>query len=135
MHQPDSSYLHWEHSQPPATEILSRAHDLVSFGWCQGADARDATHLPVQPWSSKACYWSLLGALVAALDAPPDAMPESPELIAELRLALVAVSETMTAWSLEDWNDDTERTQAEVIETLAAARRRCAARLTTTDPN
>jgi len=127
MRKPDSSYLHSERSQPSATEILRRAHDLVAFGWCQRADARDAGYRPVQPWSSQACSWSLLGALVAALDAPGEAIPESPELIAELRLALVAVSETLTAWSLEDWNDATERTQAEVIDTLAAAQRRCAA--------
>ena len=134
MRNPDSFYLHWEHSQLSAAEILRRAHDLVAFGWCQQADARDADYRPVRPWTARACYWSLLGALVAALDAP-EVTPESPQLIAELRLALVAVSETITASSLQDWNDDTERTHAEVMETLAAAHQRCAARLATTDPD
>ena len=89
----------------------------------------------MQPWSSQACYWSLLGALVAALDAPREATPESPQLVVELRLALDALSETMTAWSLKDWNDDGRRTQAEVLDTLAAAQRRCSASLATTDPD
>jgi hypothetical protein len=129
----NSSYVYWDSSsEPSATEILRRAHDLVAFGWCQGADATDARHQPVQPWSSDACCWSLLGALVAALDAPRDPGTDSPELIAELRIALVAISETITSWSLESWNDDAARTQQDVIGTLAAALSRCAT-LTGTD--
>ena len=135
MRNPDSSYLHWGGWEPAAAEILRRAHDLVAFGWCQDVDARDASYRPVQPWSSQACYWSLLGALVAALDAPRGARLESPQLIAELRLALEALSETMTAWSLKDWNDDGGRTQGEVLDTLTAAQRRCLTSHATTDPD
>ena len=134
MPEPEPPYLHWDHSDPTAVQILRRAHDLVAFGWCQHADAMDADRRPVHPWSSRACSWSLLGALVAALDAP-NKRPETPELIAELRLALVALSETIGAWSLQDWNDATERTQTEVAETLAAARQRCVAKQSAAEPN
>jgi hypothetical protein len=130
--EPSESYLHWERPRPSADEILRRAHDLVAFGWCQGTDATDADRRPVQPWSSRACYWSLLGALVAALHAPRDGPGENPAPIAELRLALIGVSETISAWSLRGWNDDPARSQAEVVEMLAAARHRCAAHLGST---
>jgi hypothetical protein len=127
MRAPDS-YLHWDASAPSAVEILRRARDLVAFGWCQGVDATDAEHRPAPPWSSRACYWSLLGALAAALDAPQEGNEDSPACIAELRLALVCVSETISAWSLEHWNDEPGRTQAEVVEMLTAAHLRCEAR-------
>jgi hypothetical protein len=123
------SYLHWDASAPSAIEILRRARDLVAFGWCQGADATDAEHRPAEPWSSRACYWSLLGALAAALDAPREGRADSPALVAELRLALVGVSETISDWSLETWNDEPNRTQSEVVEMLNAARLRCTARI------
>ena len=41
MHPSDSD-LHWDETVLSAVEILRRAHDLVAFGWCQGADATDA---------------------------------------------------------------------------------------------
>jgi hypothetical protein len=121
-------YLHWDDVPLSAIEILRRAHHLVTFGWCQQTDATDAEHDPVDPWSARACHWSLLGALAAALGPPrQDNSPESPTVVAELRLALLAVSEVIPDWSLQQWNDDPRRTQAGVVEMLAAARERCAA--------
>src|SRR5438874_12877230 len=84
--RPPDSYLHWDDAALAAVESLRRAHDLVAFGWCQGADATDAEHHPVKPWSERACYWSLLGALSAAPGTPQQDMPESTARIAELRL-------------------------------------------------
>jgi hypothetical protein len=120
------SHLHWDDAQLSAAEILRRAHSLVEFGWCQGADATDAADQPVDPFSANACHWSLLGALVAALDTP-ERNPESPELIAALRLALVAISDLIPDWSLQHWNDHPARTQAGVIDTLARAQDRIGA--------
>jgi hypothetical protein len=120
------SYLQWDDAQLSAAEILRRAHSLVAFGWCQGTDATDAADQPVEPWSAHACHWSLLGALAAALGAPEHTR-ETPGLIAELRLALVAISEVIPDWSLEQWNDHRARTQAGVIDTLARAQGRIAA--------
>ena len=119
------SYLHWETAPRSAVQILRRAHDLVAFGWCQGADATDAHHDPVEPWSARACYWSLLGALAAVLGPPQEDVAESPELIAELRVALVALSDSIPDSSLQRWNDDRERTQAGVVATLATAHQHC----------
>jgi hypothetical protein len=119
-----SLYLHWEKDvELSAAEILRRAHDLIAFGWCQGADATDAAGSPVEPWNVHACHWSLLGALAAALDAPDPRTPETPALIAELRLALVAISDLIPDWSLQLWNDQPARTQSDVVMTLARAQR------------
>jgi hypothetical protein len=115
------SYIHWDDADLSAAEVLRRAHDLVAFGWFRGADATDAAGHPVAPWSAHACHWSLLGALVAALGPPNPHTPETPELIAQLRLALVAISDLIPDWSLQHWNDHPARTQAGVVATLASA--------------
>lgn len=119
-----SLYVHWEDAELCAAEILRRARDLVAFGWCQGADATDAAGHPVEPWSAHACHWSLLGAFAAALGTPDPHTPETPELIAELRLALVAISDLIPDWSLQHWNDHPARTQSTVVATLTSAQRR-----------
>ena len=127
-------HVHWERSEPSAVEILRRGHDLVAFGWCQETDARDSEQRPAKPWSAEACSWSLLGALVAALGAPGGTGAERPELIAQLRVALVALSQEISDWSLQAWNDDPQRTQAEVLEVLQASHRRCGEMLQRSGP-
>ena len=120
MHASDG-YVHWDETLLSGAEILRRARDLIAFGWCQQADATDANHDPVEPWSARACHWSLLGALAAALGPPCNDTPESPALIAELRLALLAISEQIPDWSLQQWNDHPQRTQAGVAAMLTTA--------------
>jgi hypothetical protein len=119
-----NSYLHWDAAEITAADILRRARDLVAFGWCQAADATDAAGRPVDPWSAHACHWSLLGALAAALGAPNPHIPETHARIAELRLALVAISDLIPDWSLQRWNDHPARAQSDVVATLASAQRR-----------
>jgi hypothetical protein len=108
--------------QPGAEHILVRARELVAYGWCQGADARDQRDGPVPPWSEEARRWSLLGALVAAVDLPaePGAVTLGP-----LRRALAALAEIIEEPLLATWNDDPGRTQEEVVRTLDAARLVC----------
>ena len=113
-------HLSWRDQIAPGPKrILTRAHDLVSFGWCQGAEARDADGGETEPWDSQAVEWSLLGALVAAVDLPPD--PE-PAYLGPLRRALSALAEVVEEPSLARWNDAPERTQEHVIGVLEAAR-------------
>jgi hypothetical protein len=120
----EEHYLHWyDSSDLTAARILERASDLVAFGWAQGADARDAFGAPVHPWSSSACRWSLLGALVAALDAPA-LVPEEDLPLSDLAVALGALAELIAEPSLADWNDSAERSRSEVLRTLELARRR-----------
>jgi hypothetical protein len=118
-------YLHWDDAPHTAVEILRRAHDLIAFGWCQGADATDADHNPVEPWSAHACRWSLLGALAAGLGPVEKDTREDLPLMAELRLALVAIGTLIPDWSLQHWNDSRLRTRTDVLGMLAAARQHC----------
>ena len=120
-------YVHWDDTVLSAPEILRRTRDLIAFGWCQQTDATNASHDPVEPWSARACHWSLLGALTAALGSPGKDTPVSPELIAELRLALLAISDQIPDWSLRQWNDHPERTQSGVVATLMRAHEHCRA--------
>src|SRR5205085_10411432 len=96
-------HLRWRDRVAPGPErILTRASDLIGFGWCQGAEARDSEDAPTEPWSERAVRWSLLGALVAAVDLPPD--PE-PAFLGALRRALSALAEVIDEPSLSAWND------------------------------
>jgi hypothetical protein len=102
-----------------AVDLLRRTHRLVGSGWTQGADARAADGTPIDPWSDEAIAWSLLGALVAALEqeeAQDQGLP-----LTELALALDALAGFVDDDSLARWNDTPERTLAQVESALAAA--------------
>jgi hypothetical protein len=101
-----------------AVDLLDRACELVRGGWSQHADARSTDGQPAQPWHETAVAWSLLGALVAALevrgggrDLPLD------DLAAALDELAVFVDDD----SLADWNDAPSRTQHDVVSALASA--------------
>jgi hypothetical protein len=102
-----------------ACGLLRRAAELVAGGWTQGADARTADGAPIEPWSDEAAAWSLLGALVAALE--EGEIHEQPLPLTELAVALAALAEFVDDDSLVRWNDAPERTAAQVEAALAAA--------------
>jgi hypothetical protein len=112
--------------EPGAGQILVRARELVAYGWCQGADARDQRGAPVPPWSDEARRWSLLGALVAAVDLPAE---PGAGVLGPLRRALAALAEIVEEPLLATWNDDPERSQEDVVGTLDEARLLCADRV------
>jgi hypothetical protein len=102
-----------------AIAVLRGAHELLSSGWCQGADARDARGQAVEPWNDRATEWSLLGALVAQTE---PARLESGELtVGALRRAVGALAEVLTAESLSEWNDDPDRDAADVADIVMRA--------------
>jgi hypothetical protein len=100
--------------------VLAEARDLVARGWTQGADARAGDGAEVDPWDARATSWSLLGAIVAALEAEAAARDEIP--LDELAAALSALADVIDADSLSAWNDDASRSQLEVLRTLESAR-------------
>ena len=61
-----------------AVQLLRSARDLVRRGWTQHAEGRDAHGAAVEPWHPTATSWSLLGALVAALEVQTDGGKELP---------------------------------------------------------
>jgi hypothetical protein len=104
---------------PGADALLLRSRQLVVDGWTQGADARAADGREVEPWAEDAAAWSLLGALVAALEEQQQPGSELP--LEDLAVALHALAGFVDDDSLSAWNDTPRRTRAEVEAVLAAA--------------
>jgi hypothetical protein len=102
-----------------AAALLRRARELIGGGWTQGADARAADGTPLDPWLDEATAWSLLGALVAALE--EGEAHDRPLPLTELALALDALAGFVDDDSLARWNDAPERTLGQVESALAAA--------------
>lgn len=105
---------------PRAAALLTRARELVAAGWTQAADARAADGREVDPWKDDAVAWSLLGAIVAALEEQERQAGDELQL-GELAGALHALAGFVDDDSLSRWNDMSWRTAAEVEAALAAA--------------
>jgi hypothetical protein len=110
-----------------SVELLQRACDLVRSGWSQHADARSAEGVAVRPWQEAAVAWSLLGALVAALEERADRGRDLP--LDQLATALNELAKHIEDDSLANWNDEPARTHADVVNTLEAAATSAAAKL------
>jgi hypothetical protein len=102
-----------------SVELLRRACELVRSGWSQHADARTAEGAEAQPWRETAVAWSLLGALVAALEERSDRGRELP--LDDLAAALNELAEVIDDDSLAHWNDEPSRTKDDVTGALEAA--------------
>jgi hypothetical protein len=85
----------------------------IERGWSQGADARDAQGRSVALTSDEAQAWSLIGAFALAAT---DGIPRS-----HVRRALVVLSDVIATDSLQEWNDDHDRTREEVLSALEQA--------------
>lgn len=89
--------------------IASRAILENPERWCQDDFARDAQRKSVKPRDSSAARWCSLGALTCA-SAPFDSTLQEE---AEEYLGYAAGLEFEE--TIEDWNDSTHRTHAEVL--------------------
>jgi hypothetical protein len=103
----------------PGLQLLRETRRRVARSWCRGADARNADGLEVDPWDDDAASWSLLGAMVAALEEEADIWGEMP--LDDLAAAMYALSGLIETESLADWNDDPRQTQEAVLEVLDRA--------------
>jgi hypothetical protein len=92
---------------------------LVADSWARGAEARDRDGNVVDPWEEQAASWSLLGAIVAALEREASRSGELP--LPELAVALCALAGVIDADSLVEWNDRPQQTQGNVVATLDRA--------------
>ena len=110
-----------------SVDLLQRACELVRSGWSQHADARSADGDEVKPWQEAAVAWSLLGALVAALEEQADHGRELP--LEHLAAALNELADRIDDDSLANWNDEPTRTRDDVIDALDAAATSAAANL------
>jgi hypothetical protein len=105
------------------SELLHEAGSLVAAGWCQGAPARDADGLAIDVLAHEAASWSLLGALQAAT------FRDSSTRVSDLGLAVAAIAELLEDPCLAHWNDESVRTQLDVIALLDRAEVRALAQL------
>ena len=99
--------------------LLEQVRSFVAYGWCQGADARDAHGRSVEPWDERATSWSVLGALVAVLEREAATTGEVP--LEQLAAALYAIADVIHVDSLESWNDSFGRSQRDVLDALDRA--------------
>ena len=97
-------------------QILRNGRELVAQGWAQSAHARDRDGRPVHPWSADARSWSVLGAIVCGDETHRGRVP-----IGRLAEAVILFASTMNTSSLNDWNDKSERTRADVLAAFDAA--------------
>jgi hypothetical protein len=104
---------------PAGRQLLADARGFVSAGWCQYADARNRDGAEVDPWDDDAVAWSLLGALVAALEREAASRGEIP--FEELAASLYALAGVIEVESLSEWNDTVVHTQSDVVGALAEA--------------
>jgi hypothetical protein len=101
-----------------AARILQRTAEHIATGWTQQADARTAEGEPTEPWAPDAASWSLLGALVAALEEDPN--DESAKLPALAR-ALDELAGLVDDDSLQAWNDRPDQTRENILAMLDIA--------------
>jgi hypothetical protein len=106
-------------TEPRGLRLLRAARRLVADSWCRGADARDKAGSEVPPWDDRAASWSVLGAIVAALEEDAALSGEVP--LEELAAALYALAGLVETDSLVEWNDDPRQTQANVLAVLDRA--------------
>jgi hypothetical protein len=97
--------------------LLRHARALVERGWTQHADARAADNSAVRPWDDRATSWSLLGALVAAVERIAATHGED-TAVSELAQSCILLADTLDTDSLEHWNDAPSRTREEVLAAI-----------------
>jgi hypothetical protein len=92
--------------------VLRRARDVVANEqrWCQGSFARSWFNIPVPPHSVLARRFCAIGAIIGA----------GRELQLQTQDACLAL-QWQTVRPVEGWNDEPERTHAEVIAAFDAA--------------
>jgi hypothetical protein len=100
--------------------LLGHATQLVSAGWTQHADARDADGNRVDPWDAAAVSWSLLETLTVAYERLLGSAGSSVALH-DLAGACVVLADVIDSDSLPLWNDASGRSQSDVVLALTEA--------------
>lgn len=96
-----------------SSSILTSAQGLIKRGWCQGAFARNSSGIDVDPGSSEAVSWSILGAIEAArrlLTLNGARGVWYPEFI------VTSVSSAAGVIEVEQWNDELLTTKEKVLK-------------------
>ena len=99
------------------TRLPHHARRLIERGWTQHADARAADNTVVHPCDRRAVSWSLLGALVAAVE-HVSATDGERTAIGQLTSTCVLLAGILDTDSLEQWNDARGRSRDDVVAAL-----------------
>lgn len=99
------------------TRLPRHARRLLERGWTQHADARGADQSVVHPCDGRAVSWSLLGALVAAVEHVAASDGEHVAL-GQLARTCNLLADIVDTDSLEQWNDAGERVREDVLAAL-----------------
>lgn len=116
-----AAFIWWRRVARGAAEIklLAVAKNLLTTGWTQDVEARNADGKPVTAESTKAVCWCLTGALDRArwlLGASSDVQGRAVGRVHK------AISKRHGQFStIPNWNDEAGRKQAEVIEVVTEA--------------
>ena len=107
-----------------SVEILEGAIETIKSGWTQGQLAVDSDGKEVDPTSSAAVQWCILGSLRKAAQIDGDTWKD-----------IAASSKYFPAWAqaketlynilggpLSDWNDEEYRTREDILQLLEKAR-------------
>ncbi len=100
--------------------LPQHARELVERGWTQRADARCVDGTIVHPCDERAASWSLLGALVAALEHVAASDGEH-AAVGQLARTCRRLADIVDTDSLVQWNDAPERSRADVLAVLDRA--------------
>ena len=94
-----------------AKDILKRARETIKQGWCQGANARDEQNTPVPVLCDSAVKWCVIGAIFR--------QRKNAHMLCD------RVRDAADAKNLVSWNDDPNRTQADVLAVFDKVIERC----------
>jgi hypothetical protein len=94
-------------------EALRAVRARIASGWSQDANARNSVGTEVSLTSEEATAWTLCAAFALA---GKDGIPMN-----HLHHALRAIAYVTDMDSIQDWNNDPERTQQQVLDALDAA--------------
>jgi len=101
------------------TKALTKARNKISSpnSWCQEVSARNSRNEQVPSDSIEACKWCIVGAMYAVIDYRHTLL--NPMFI--LVEKSIKTFRRVHANSFSKWNDDSSRTQQEVVDVLNAA--------------
>ena len=112
-------------AEDTAAAMLTEARGLLRSGWSKGAQARDARGHIVNAWSDEAASWSLVGALLASWHRHDDRVDADFVAHSAETRALTAGTDVLSratgTLAIDTWNDEPERTRAEVLAAVDRA--------------
>jgi hypothetical protein len=111
--------------------ILKVARSKIVAGWCQGKNAVDSRGVATHPESGNACRYCIHGAIFST-NASANRQLSATYLVQRL-IAERSNKADVTGFDVANWNDDSSRTQAEVVQLFDDAIAEAEARLAVAD--